>query len=249
VRTLTHRGHELVVIPTQYFTFQVKRGYGAGGNERWWEQFDPPYSAMEHVGSFAIDRHEVTNVQFATFLRESGYVPRVLQNFLRHWEGEDGDRRVPTGLEDHPVVWVSLADARAYCAWAGLRLPKEPEWQLAAGGTDGRAWPWGPEFDPARCNSRSTGTTPVTAYPNGASPYGCLDMAGNVWEWVDAEGTDGAQRYCSLKAGSWYGARGASGWYTAKGAVPVHHRLKLLMLHDSYDRASTVGFRAARDLT
>ncbi len=89
--------------------------------------------------------------------------------------------------EDHPVVLVTWQDAADYAQWAGVSLPTEAQWEKAARGTDGRVFPWGNEWDGARCaNSVSwslKGTKPVGSYPSGASPYGCLDMLGNVWEW------------------------------------------------------------------
>ena len=106
------------------------------------------------------------------------YAPADRSNFLKHW----ADGKPPAGEGDHPVRWVSLDDARAYAKWAGKRLPTEAEWQYAAQGRDGRPFPWGPMMGPGRCNDKLNRTTPVTAFPKGASPFGVLDMVGNVWQ-------------------------------------------------------------------
>ncbi|MEW5958620.1 MAG: SUMF1/EgtB/PvdO family nonheme iron enzyme [Chloroflexota bacterium] len=131
---------------------------------------------------YSIAKTPVTNAQFAAFVQATNYQPPSL------WES----RQPPADTQDHPVVRVSWHDAVAYCRWLAevtakpYRLPTEAEWEKAARGPDGRIYPWGNEWDKNRCNTQEGGkgrTTPVGFYPNGASPYGVLDMAGNVWEW------------------------------------------------------------------
>jgi len=91
-------------------------------------------------------------------------------------------------IDDHPVVDVTWDDAKAYAAWAGVTLPTEAQWEKAAHGADGLIYPWGNEWDAEKCNNWLAKhflhkTSPVESYPSGASPYGCMDMAGNVWQW------------------------------------------------------------------
>jgi formylglycine-generating enzyme required for sulfatase activity len=107
-------------------------------------------------------------------------------------------------LADHPATDVTYADAAAFCAWAGGRLPTGDEWEAAARGDDGRAWPWGEVFDADRCACVESGwgwTAPVTAHPAGASPSGAEQLAGNVWEWVSDATEDGAWR--AVRGGSY----------------------------------------------
>ncbi len=90
---------------------------------------------------------------------------------------------------DHPVVSVSWHDAQAFCKWAGVLLPTEAQWEKAARGPNGRLWPWGndkPTKDHCNFDMNVKDTTPIGSFPKGASPYGCLDMAGNVWEWTSS---------------------------------------------------------------
>jgi formylglycine-generating enzyme required for sulfatase activity len=149
---------------------------------------DYPYDNGEHpqhtvyVSEFWIDKTEVTNEQYdrclaasvcqASRSRYAGYYDHFLKG------------------ADQPAVWVSWHDAQAYCEWARKRLPTEAEWEKAARGTDGRKYPWGNSFDGSKVNVHGTGagdgypeTAPVGSYPEGASPYGALDMEGNVSEW------------------------------------------------------------------
>lgn len=136
--------------------------------------------------AFYIDETEVTNSAYQKFCDQTGhpYPPKV------PWDAQYFDR------PQYPVVNVSWDDAVAFAQWAGKRLPTELEWEKAARGTDGRLWPWGNTFDPGRANlgGEQDGylyTAPVGSFPSGKSPYGVLDMAGNVWEWV-ADGYDPA---------------------------------------------------------
>ena len=193
---------------------------------------------------FALDETPVTNAAFARFLQTSGYRPRQPQKFLRHWP----NGHPPAGKAEHPVVYVDLTDARAYAAWAGKRLPTEEEWQYAAQGPDGRSYPWGDRLEPGRCNGGETGdTTPVNAFPAGRSPFGCYDLCGNTWEWTESERTDGRTRFCIIRGGSWYTAKG-SGWYMDGGPRPADFAAKFLLMWPGLDRCATIGFRCAVDL-
>jgi formylglycine-generating enzyme required for sulfatase activity len=190
---------------------------------------------------YAMDAALVTNEQYAAFLTASGYKPREPAAFLKHWVND----APPPGFDDHPVVFVSLADARAYARWAGKRLPTEDEWQFAAQGSDGRRYPWGNEMLPGRCNGGETGgTTSVRAFPDGRSPLGCYDMCGNVWQWTESERSDGRTRFAILRGGSFY-RRGGSAWYFDDGPQPVTFAAKLLLHWPGLDRSANVGFRCA----
>jgi formylglycine-generating enzyme required for sulfatase activity/uncharacterized caspase-like protein len=146
------------------------------------------------LDAFWIDKYEVTNAQYAAFLnaegnQEEGGVTWLDAEDEDVWIHErDGVWEADSGYADHPVVGVSWYGARAYAAWVGGRLPTEAEWEKAARGTEGQRYPWGneqPTRDLSNFSGNVGGTTPVGSYsPAGDSPYGCADMAGNVWEWV-----------------------------------------------------------------
>jgi len=199
------------------------------------------------VPSFLVDEAAVTNAQFKAFLDATNYRPKYETNFLAHWH----DGQMPVELAEHPVVYIDLDDARAYAKWAGKRLPTEPEWQLAAQGTDGRLWSWGGEMDinnpdPLRVNTTG-GTIPVRSLPDGRSPYGCYQMSGNVYEWTESQRDDGHTRFVMIRGGSFFQAKG-SGWYMDGGPRPNNHHAKFLLMWSGLDRCDTIGFRCVKDV-
>ncbi|HET6559279.1 MAG TPA: SUMF1/EgtB/PvdO family nonheme iron enzyme [Prolixibacteraceae bacterium] len=202
------------------------------------------FSLEANLPGFLLDETPVTNAQYELFLKKTGYTPKEPQNFLKHWSGG----KIPAGKEDHPVVYVDLTDARAYAAWLGKRLPDEKEWQFAAQGTGNNKYPWGQKLEPGFCNAGEWGdTSTVKAYPKGISVFGCYDLCGNTWEMTESEHSDGRNRFCILKGGSWYQAKG-SDWYFDGGPQPNGFAAKQLLIFPGLDRCSTVGFRCAADL-
>lgn len=155
----------------------VPAGDFAMGTDR--EQSDEQDRPAHHVhlAAYRIDKYPVTNAQYARFVAATGHRPPL------DWK----DGKIPDGELMHPVTMVSWFDAKSYAAWAKKRLPTEAEWEKAARGTEGRRWPWGDAMDAGRLNTYySVGhATDVTAYPAGASPYGVMDMAGNVSQWTE----------------------------------------------------------------
>jgi len=153
-----------------------------------------PMMTLAETGAFFIDRLPVTNAQYQMFIDAGGYARDEFwsdegRQFLRayNWTGP----ACAGEPANYPVRGVSCFEAEAYTRWCGKRLPTHAEWEKACRGTNGRRWPWGDVFDSTCCNTADRyppgekwAPTPAGAFPSGASPYGCLDMVGNVWEWL-----------------------------------------------------------------
>ena len=164
------------------------------------------------LGAFQISRGPVTCAEYLAFVIATDHLPPA------YWSGGDP----PRDRVDHPVVEVSLNDARWYCRWLStatgreFRLPSEAEWERAARGDDGRSFPWGDTWHHGCCNTAESGsgaTTPVGSFAQDASPFGCVDMAGNVEEWTTSKylpypgGQPApAQGQIVARGGSWSGA-------------------------------------------
>jgi len=176
---------EMIHIPAGEFWMGTDRQALKLAGTEWvhWFENETPYHRV-HLPDYAIGKYPVTNAQYAAFVQATGHAPP------RYWT----HGKPLKGEEDHPVVHISWYDAVAYCNWLSqvtgksYRLPSEAEWEKAARGIDGRIYPWGDERpDEERCNFGPYvgGTTPVGRYsPQGDSPYGCADMAGNTCEWT-----------------------------------------------------------------
>ncbi|MEA3397881.1 MAG: SUMF1/EgtB/PvdO family nonheme iron enzyme, partial [Chloroflexota bacterium] len=158
-----------------------------------------------YLPGYRIGKYPVTNAQYASFLETHPElpVPFVDADWARSYNWDPESRRYSEGRSNQPVVLVTLREAQSYCEWVGGRLPTEEEWERAARGDDGRTFPWGEVANPAYANSRESGLgglTPVGLYLEGASPYGLLDMAGNVWEWTSS---DFDTRTKVIRGGAW----------------------------------------------
>jgi formylglycine-generating enzyme required for sulfatase activity len=227
--------HEMVVVPAGVFSMGMALGVDDQQN---------PLSLHEVVlDSFLVDRFEVTIAQWNGYARTTG-------------------RTGSPGPGDHPIEGVTWFEADSYCGWAGLRLPTEAEWEKAARGSDGRRYPWGNEMERSLANTGSDASppladdsdgylyaAPVGSYPEGVSPYGAYDMAGNAWEWVsDWYGADHystspalnptgpASGYLKVLRGGW--------WHDVPDAVTTVRRYAV----DPGDASYMGGIRCARDV-
>ncbi len=194
-----------------------------------WLLNESPAEKHELPG-FYIDKYPVTNRQYAAFVKATGYAAP------RHW----GGGRPPEALVDHPVVYVSHKDAKAYAAWCGKRLPTEAEWEKAARGSDLRLYPWGDEFEPHRCcwnRNPALGMTTcrVDAHPEGASPWGVMAMVGNVLEWCEnAPLGHNSTAFCK------------GGWYAI--TLPVNLRLTSRIFSNYASNSGPhIGFRCVKE--
>jgi formylglycine-generating enzyme required for sulfatase activity len=224
---------EMVTIPAGPFV----RGTMSGG-------FDEQPQRTISLETFSIDRHEVTNHQYQQFVTATGHRKAGPPS---RYAKSIGKMRGP----NQPVVYVSWADADAYCRWKGKRLPTEAEWEKAMRGTDGRLWPWGNQEKPnganwARVQDGHEVSSPVGAFQTDQSPYGVMDGAGNVMEWVADWYQESYYKVApdkdppSPEFGTFRVMRGG-GYTTTGGDLRITSRSK--MVPDFRDE--TIGFRCA----
>jgi formylglycine-generating enzyme required for sulfatase activity len=224
---------EMVTIPAGPFV----RGTMSGG-------FDEQPQRTISLETFSIDRHEVTNHQYQQFVTTTGHRKAGPPS---RYAKSIGKMRGP----NQPVVYVSWADADAYCRWKGKRLPTEAEWEKAMRGTDGRLWPWGNQEKPnganwARVQDGHEVSAPVGAFQTDQSPYGVMDGAGNVMEWVADWYQESYYKVApdkdppSPEFGTFRVMRGG-GYTTTGGDLRITSRSK--MVPDFRDE--TIGFRCA----
>ena len=193
-------------------------GHSVTRRQRWYAA--ERSRTRRHIEAYSITRTPITNFQYAAFINATGRAaPDVERSTWKSYglvHPYERTRRFawlnsrpPASRDHHPVVLVSQLDASAYATWLSditgftWQLPSEQQWEKAARGRDGRLFPWGDTYDPALVNSLDLGpfdTLPVGSYPGGASPYGVLDAAGQVYEWT---ATGGGKDRAIVKGGSW----------------------------------------------
>ncbi|MCH7863971.1 MAG: SUMF1/EgtB/PvdO family nonheme iron enzyme, partial [Proteobacteria bacterium] len=194
--------------------------YGHSRTREWGWYDDERNRRKIEIGAYRITQTLITNAQYGAFVTAAGHgAPdvspetwasyKLIHPYTRTRRHAWKKNAPPRGRLNHPVVMVSQEDVRAYAAWLSQRtgntwrLPNELEWEKAARGTDGRWFPWGDSYDPQRLNSHDLGpfdTMPVGGFPSGASPFGLLDPAGQVFEWTSTPAGKG--RFL-VKGGSW----------------------------------------------
>jgi eukaryotic-like serine/threonine-protein kinase len=209
-----------------------------------------------YLDEFWIDKYEVTNSQYAQCVAAGVCdlpLDRGSYTYRSYFDNPD--------FSDYPVVWVNWYQANDYCGWAGRRLPTEAEWEKAARGTDGQKYPWGNEpvtgeranFCDIHCTRDIANmnfddgypdTAPVGSYPAGASPYGAMDMSGNVWEWTSTiiqpypyDANDGREDPAGTGERVWRGGPWSNGIWWMRSSV----RYRSV----SWYRWYVLGFRCA----
>lgn len=196
-----------------------------------------------HVDGFWIDKYPVSNRDFLEYVRATGVA------WVPDWPQEGPSEE----LLDHPVERISWEEARGYAKWCGKRLPTEAEWEKAARGVDGRVWPWGNDLIESNVNiwdaAKPLGrmTVAIGSFPGNVSPFGCIDMVGNVEEWVEdrylpypgsATSNPSTETECRvLRGGSWFYTNEMSRCAFRRGALPTF---------TGYELAGGPGFRCAR---
>lgn len=270
IRVVNRDGVEVKQVFVPAGSFMMGNEYGPG---------DEHTVHTVTLDAFWIDRTEVTNEQYAAFVAETGYETTAeheggghtyenqVWNFTpgANWLSPLGPESNLAGMDHHPVVLVSWDDAEAFCAWSGERLPTEAEWEYAARGPEAPTYPWGSTFNSANLNfcdrnctlswsdqaadDRYQFSAPVISYANGASWVGAINMAGNVWEWVNDNYA--ADYYPSSPVLSPSGPQGGAhrvirggAWYNSANGVRATDRG-----HNEPDqRTDSIGFRCATSL-
>lgn len=227
---------DMVLVPGTDFSYNVSTN----------EDFMPypeVNGKINKVDSFLIDKYPVTNAQYYEFIVSSGYLPSDTSGYLKHW----AEGVYKQGQDKYPVVYVSYEDMLAYAKWAEKRLPTQAEWQLASQGTDSRKWPWGSEFHGTYCNNAFDRPTPVDAFPKGQSPFGVMDLVGNVWQMTGDLYFNGTYYFTMIRGGSYY-KPDSSWWYIQGGPQPLDKTQIMLLVSPGFDRSATVGFRCVKDV-
>jgi formylglycine-generating enzyme required for sulfatase activity len=248
----------MVLIPAGEFLMGSKPADGIVGIQ---VGIDELPQQKVYLKTYFIDRYEVTNAQYYAYVRATGAYTPATWDPAQHPLGKKGVvwsyGTPPPGEERYPVTDTDWYDAKAYCQWAGKRLPTEAEWEKAARGTDGRQFPWGNDVDPRKANTMESGlqwARAVGSYPEDVSPYGVYDMIGNVAEWVD----DWYHQYpgSTLKRGSFghYPVLRGGSWATPVfpfGRVAARlpfEQLPPKSRNDHWHTGFDKGFRCAKDV-
>ncbi len=228
----------MVYVPAGEFTMGTNAADGSDFNQRDNTPLSANDARPQHkatTGAFFMDKTEVTNAQYQKYCEATGaLVPP-------YWIGG----KIPDGQADFPVHHVNWYEASAYAKWAGKRLPTEAEWEKAARGTDGRNFPWGNDFDGNKVANGGDGPQAVGAHPGGASPYGALDMSGNVNEWTTTwfdgypnsptKQPDFGTKYKVVRGGAWWsGEQLGQTWYREVARPQT--------------RITMIGFRCVQDV-